>query len=306
MSIQESWLDFKDKRFINFFYKPLLIYGKQFFKIILFSLIVEFIFFGIFQLIIFNVGVEYSEITGHPFLTVQVDFVSDFGRAFFFILFIFTIVLFFLRSTLISNTSRFTIEKGKVNIVQVIENSILKIKEISIFTVFVLTMLFIPIIMITVAIIIMVREFQMAFAMLIFAIIVPYLICPKISLFTAGMAKDNLHVGTALQTSWNLTGGRNWFRTSFLFVFYSIVSFLGPWALTAYLNQRYAFIYLGLVMVFVRAFLFPLYDITMTYLYMHYDFNALEISAFKEDILEQRKRSEEFTRKIKSNNVKDL
>ncbi|NHJ41061.1 MAG: hypothetical protein FK731_13600 [Asgard group archaeon] len=306
MSIQESWLDYKSKRFINFFYKPFVIYGKQFLKLLIFSLIVEFFFFGISRLIIFNVEVDYSLYTTLPFISIEVDFVSDFGRAFFFILLILAIVFFIIRSTLITNTAKLTIEKGRANLVIVIENTVKKVKEILVFTLLIVTILVFPFLMITLAILMMMRNHYLAWSMILFAIIVPYIFLPKISLYTAGMAKDNLHVGSAIQQSWYLTGRKNWSKSSIFFVLFSFISIIGPWLLTIYLNQRHGYPYLGLIMTLIRGFLFPLYDSAMTYNYFHFSHNTIEESVFKEDILKQEARSEEFIRKVREKRVKDV
>lgn len=308
MSIQEkeNWLDYKNKRIINFFYKPFVIYGKQFFKIFIFSLIVEFFFFGIFRLIIFDFEIGYSVITGFPFFSVVVDFVSDFGRTFFFILLIPAVTFFIIRSTLISNTAYLTIEKGKANIVVVIENTIKKIKEILLFTLLLSVIMVFPFLMIILGMLFMLRSYYLAMAMIMFAIIIPYIFLPKISLYATGMAKDNFHVGRALQTSWYLTGRKNWLKSSFFFMFFSTLSFLGPWILTLYFSQRYDYSYLGLIMVFVRALLFPLYDSAMTFIYMHFNHNTIEESVFRDEIINQKARSEEFIRKMKRNKVKDV
>ncbi|NHJ48403.1 MAG: hypothetical protein FK733_11520 [Asgard group archaeon] len=305
MQEEKSWLDYKNKNLLTFFYKPFIIYGKQFLKFFIFSLIIEFIFFGIFQIIVFDANIEYIPILNRVIIRVGVDFISDSGRAFFFILLFFSVSFFIIRSTIISNTSWLTFEKGKANFAIVLENTFKKTKEIILFTLLFAVIMFFPILLIVLAIIMMVRDYYLAWAMIIFAVVVPFIIGIKLSLYNAGMAKDSLHVGTALQTSWTLTKRRNWMKVCLIFTFYGFLAIAGPWALTAYFNQIYDYTYLGIIMVFVRALLYPLFDIAMTHMYLNFDATALSEAVFRDEIIEQRKRSEEFRAKFRKNNQKE-
>ena len=56
----ESVIDYKKGKFFNLVGNSFVVYFKQFIKIFLISLIPEFIFFGIFRLMIFEVGNIYN------------------------------------------------------------------------------------------------------------------------------------------------------------------------------------------------------------------------------------------------------
>jgi hypothetical protein len=305
MENSKSWLDYSNKNLGTFFYKPYIVYARQFLTIIIFSLITEFIFFAIFRLVIFEVGSEYSPVIGGAIISVKVDFVSDFGRASFFILLILAFVIWIIRSNVISNAACLTFQGGKANLAIILENSVKKIKEILLLSLFLVALMIFPILLTIVALLMMPRQYYLSWGLIIAAFIVPYIFGTKVSLFNVGVAKDNLHVGTALQTSWNLTGKRNWLKTSIVFNFYVILGIIGPWAMTALFSQLYNYKYLGIIMVFVRAFLYPLFDISMTHLYLHFDYLALDEAVFKDAILEQRKRSEEFISKVKRRNAEE-
>jgi hypothetical protein len=301
MEDSKSWLDYTDNRLLSFFYKPFIIYGKQFLKLFLFSVIIEFIFYGIFQLVIFDIRMEYNMLLGRVILRVLVDYPTESSSVLFFILLFFGVSFFILRSAFISNVTWLTFEKGKANILEVLDKTFRKIKEILIFTLLFAVIMVFPILLITIAIIMMPRDYYLAWVFIITAVIVPFIIGIKLSLFNASVAKDNLHVGTALQTSWNLTSRRNWIKTCIMFLIFGVIGIVGPLVLTLYFNQIYDYTYLGIIMVFVRSLLYPLFDIAMTHMYLQFDNSMLNEAVFKDDIIDQRKRSEEIRARFKKN-----
>ena len=126
MAELQCWLKYNDKKFITLFYKPFIIYFKQFFKYFLIALIPELIIYGILRLAIIEIPI--SNYDNYITLGFSIDFYSDFGRDSFFILLILGLIIFVLRSSVITNIAWKTIEESKANAFLAIVNSFKKIK----------------------------------------------------------------------------------------------------------------------------------------------------------------------------------
>ncbi|MBK5113264.1 MAG: hypothetical protein KGD59_02240 [Candidatus Heimdallarchaeota archaeon] len=302
----KSWISYKKAKFVELLYKPFIVYGKQFFKFFLVALITEFIVYGVSLL--FQIDITVQPTFNGPALGAVLEFRGDADTVENFqtllaVLALPTILIFLYRSTIISNMAWKTIEDGKTNVFWSISRSIRKTKELLVFLAFIGTLIAFPVLLIILGIILQGHTFLYAYVFgwmfVIFSIVIPLIFYSRSSLYIAGMAKDNLHVGAALQTSWQFSARRNYYRVTFTFIIFLILGLLIPYGLTLYLTN----IYSGwadkilLIMVFVKALLYPLFDIGLTFNYMHLEHHSVEQAVFRDAIIEQKKRSEEVIRK---------
>ena len=294
MNTSEKFINYRNGRFHQLIGNTLKIYSRQFLLLFFLSLILEFAFFGIFRLVVINIGLVYSIICDKMIFTVEIDFISEFGRACFFILLVVAFILFILRMSLITTTTWLTAENGRANIVVIFENTFKKIREILLFTILSFVILVFPAMLVIVGLLIQPKLFALSWAMIISAAFVPILFGSKILLFIAGMSKDNLHVGAAIQRSWTLTSKENYYKSTIVFLFFAILSIGLPWGLSSYLTQIISYAWVGIILAVGRALLYPMMDIAFTLFYLHLDFHAVERAAFSEEIKEQRKRSDEL------------
>ncbi|MHA1212346.1 MAG: hypothetical protein ACTSSH_07780 [Candidatus Heimdallarchaeota archaeon] len=293
----ESVIDYKKGNFFSLLGNSFVIYYKQFFKIFLISIIPEFIFFGIFRLVKFEIGNVYNDFIQATIFTIKVDFDSEFARSSFFVLLVLAIMLFIIRSSLISNITWKTAEKGKANIVWALESTVKKTREILMFTILAVVLAVFPLLLFIIAIMMQPRMPYIAWGMIFSAILIPLLFGNKISVFIPGMSKDNLHVGSALQKSWRLGSKENWVKSITMYFTLTTLCILGPYALGGYLNNISDLAYIGALMALMRGFIYPLFDIGFTMNYLHLDYQAVNNSVFRDDIIKQRQRSAELIRK---------
>jgi len=303
MEEPKSWISYKKAKFVELLYKPFIVYGKQFLKFFIVALITEFIIYGVSLLVQLDITVQPA--FNGPALGATLDFRSEFKlednyQTLFYVLIIPTILIFIYRSSIISNMAWKTIEEGKTNVFWSVERSIRKSKELVVFLIFVGVLVAFPFMLIVLGIILQGHSYLYAYVFgwmfVIGSIIIPLIFYSRSSLFIAGMSKDNLHVGAALQTSWRFSSHRNYYRATSTFIIFLIIGLLIPWGLSLYLTNIYsewADIIL-LIMVFVKALLYPLFDIGLTFNYMHLEHYSVDKAVYRDAILEQKKRSEEM------------
>ena len=298
MSETEPWISYNEKEIPKLLYKPFLIYGKQFLKFFMIALIPEFILFGLNQIAFIDISVE-SYIYG-PVIELQLRFLETENggegivtASVFILLFAFLAIMY--RSAMISNITYKTVENGKANIFWAFDKSLRKTRDILLFTLFLLIIAAVPLIMVVLALIIQGSSFLYAYIfgwlIIIMAIVIPLTIYGRVSMFIAGMSKDNLHVGAAIQTSWHLSARENYYKTIIMFVLYATLGILLPWGLGLYITQIYTGIWVHFGMIFVRGLFYPLFDIAFTLTYMNLDEIAVERAVFSDSIREQRKKS---------------
>ncbi|MBN1329230.1 MAG: hypothetical protein JXA54_07130 [Candidatus Heimdallarchaeota archaeon] len=293
----EFYIDQKNNNYFKTMRYSFLIYFKQFFKFFLISLIPEFLFFAIFRLVILEISNDYIELLDYVVTLIRVDFINEFGQAAFFILLLLALGLFIFRSAYVSSVTWKTAEKGKANFTWAMENTIQKIPQLIQFTFVAIVIGIFPILLLIVGLLMQVRMPGIAWGMMIAAVLLPLLFGNKISAFIPGMTRDNLHLGEALQKSWRYGSKENWFKSMSIYLTVFILCIIGPYALSFYVKTQVSLNYIGILLAIGRALIYPIFDIAFTLNYLHIDQFAINRSAFRDEIIEQRKRSEELIEK---------
>ena len=303
MEETKSWINFKNAKFVELLYKPFLVYGKQFLKFFIIALIPELIFFGVTRLVIFSIS-PVSAIWG-PAFGVSFDFTGDLvtrdnHQTLFYVLIIPTIIMYVYRSSIISNLGWKTIETGKANFFWSLDRSFRKSKELFVFLMFIVGLIAFPALMIVLGLILQGSSFMYAYVFswmfILGAIVFPLIFYSKTSMFIAGMSRDNLHVGAAIQTSWQYSSRKSYYRVTSSFILFLTLGILLPWGLSLYFSQIYGF-WATFGFVFVKAFCYPLFDISLTLNYMNQEYYSIDKAVFRDAIIEQKKRSNEMIKK---------
>ncbi len=304
MEESKSWIKYKNAKFVELLYKPFQVYGKQFLKFFLIALIPELIFFGVSRLVFFSVSPSTTAIWG-PAFNVSFSFRGDLGtrenfQTLFSVMIIPTIIIFIYRSSIISNLGWKTIENGKANLFWGLDRSFRKSKELFVFLLFIAGLIAFPALMIILGVILQGSSFMYAYIFswmfIIGALIFPLIFYSKTSMFIAGMSRDNLHVGAAIQTSWQYASRKNYYRVTSSFIIFLTLGVLLPWGLSFYFSQIYG-LWVTFGFVFVKAFCYPIFDISLTLNYMHLEFFSIDKAVFRDAIIEQKKRSNEIIEK---------
>ncbi len=299
MEETEPWISYNDKEIHKLLYKPFKIYGKQFLKYFFLALIPEFILFGISQIVIIKLSAR--DYLYGPVIEFSMNFIGETRNqrenmmtAFAFLLLLVFIAIMY-RSSLLTNITCKTIEEGKANVFWVIDRTFRKTKEILLLTLFLITIAALPFVLILLAVILQGSTFLYAYVfgwmIVSLAIAIPLIFYGRISMFIAGMCKDNLHVGAAIQTSWRLSSHKNYIRTTIVFIVFATLGLFLPWGLSLYFTQIYTGIWVQFGMIFVRGLFYPLFDIAFTLTYMNVEDLAIEKAVFSESIKEQIKMS---------------
>jgi len=289
---EERFVD--NSRLLYVFSGSFKVYFRQFPVLFIFSFLIELTFFGISQLVTFDIGLTYNLIVNKMIFTFEMDFVSELGKASFFILVVIAIILFIIRMIFISNITLSTAEKGKVKLFTAFESTMRKIIESLIFTLLIGTILVFPILLFIVALLIQPRLYYLAWVLFFVAMLFPVFLIFKLSHFVPGITGDNLPMGSALQKSWSLTRDRSFFTCFAVFLIFSSLSILGPWITTFYLEQTVHYVYIGVLLAPLRAFFYPLFDIAITLNYVHLNYISIETAVFREDIKKQKELSEKM------------
>ncbi len=292
--MSELELEFKprDGNYFRILGKSFKIYFKQFFKIFLISLIPEILFFAIFKLVILNISNIIFD--SHPVTSISIDYTNDFGQAAFYILLVMGLGIFIFRSAYVSSVTWKTAENGKANFAWALENTAKKIPQLIQFTLLTLVIAVFPIILLTIGLLMQLRMPGIALGMIIAALFLPLLFGNKLTAFIPGMTRDNLHIGEALQKSWRYGSKENWFKSMSIYLTVAVLCIFAPYALSFYVKTQMPLNYIGILMAVARALIYPIFDISFTLNYIYIDKFALNRSAFKEEIMEQRKKSEEL------------
>jgi len=128
------------------------------------------------------------------------------------------------------------------------------------------------------------------------ALVVPLIFYSKTSMFISGMSRDNLHVGAAIQTSWQYSSRKSYYRVTSSFILFLTLGILLPWGLSLYFSQIYGF-WATFGFVFVKAFCYPIFDISLTLNYMNQEYYTIDKAVFRDAIIEQKKRSNDMIKK---------
>ena len=286
---KKKWLNYEEYNIFHLIIMPFVIYGKQFLKYFIFSVIPELLIFGIFYLIIFRF--EYIHASGT--FVIQLDFRQESAAYYFFILVIAAVLLVIMRSAVITTMTWKTVEKSKANPFWALEVAFKHFKQLFLAALMIIFALVIPIGIFILAVMIEVQMPGFAWMMISLAAGIPLILGSKICLFNVSITKDEHNFGRAFQSSWYLTTKANWIKTMVILTIYVSISIALPWALT----NRWINIYgdwVGIVMIFGRALLYPLFDISLTLTHLHSDSKSLNEATFKDDILKRREISRKY------------
>ncbi|MHA1124569.1 MAG: hypothetical protein ACTSO7_08065 [Candidatus Heimdallarchaeota archaeon] len=294
--------DFENYGIFQLLAYPFVIYLKQFFKYFLIALIPEFIFFGIFQLIQIDVSYIYNDAHSFSYFDVKLDFQNDAAAASFFILLILGLILFIFRSGLISTiTWKATEKQGRANPIWALEATFRQTSKFVLAAIIMLFFVALPSIFVILGILFSgnPRLQGLSWTLLVISIGLPLVFGSRICLFSTGITKDYFPAGTSFQKSWELTKGKLWLRTTILLVVFGTLGFLGPVILTQALTEIYGQ-WAAFGMIFGRALLYPLLDISLSLSYMNAESLAINKAVFKEDIKRQQLISEKFMQSKKN------
>lgn len=266
---------------------PFRIYFKQFFQMFSISLIPELLIFGIFYLVL--VKLEYNFASQH-FDNFSLDFRNEYVKPYLIPLIIIAILLIILRSSIITNICWKTVEKSKANVFWAIDTTIRRFKRLFVASLLLIGFLAVPVSIFVLAVLFNYQIPFVSWVLIVFSVGMPLLLGSKISLFIVGINKDELPVGTAFQRSWELTKRSNWLKTSLVVGIYVFISIILPWVLTNVLIGM-TDDWMGIIMIVIRALLYPLLDCSLTLTYINNDFEILQQATFKDDIIKQREKS---------------
>ncbi len=268
---------------------PFRIYFRQFFQMFTISLIPELLIFGIFYLVLINL--KYNFIS-HQFI-FSLDFRNEYVTPYLIPLIIVAVLLFILRSSIITNLCWKTVEKSKANVFWAIDLTGRRFKELFFASLMLIGFLAIPALIFIFGILFNARVPFVSWIMLVISVGFPILLGSKISLFVVAINKEELSVGRAFQRSFDLTRSSNWLKTTMIVGIYAFVSIILPWALTNTFIEMTGD-WMGIIMIFVRAALYPLFDCSLTLTYLNNDYDVLQHATFRDEIIKQREKSEEM------------
>ncbi len=275
--------------FFKLLIAPFRIYFKQFAQMFTISLIPEMLIFGIFYLVLITLKYDFIS---RQFI-FSLDFRNEYVTPYLIPLIIITVLLSILRSSIITNICWKTVEKAKANVFWAIEMTFKRFVEIFVASLILIGFLAVPALLFLFAILFNARVPFVSWTMFAFSISIPLILGSKISLFVVAINKDELSVGGAFQRSWDLTRSSNWLKTSMIVGIYAFVSIILPWILTNTLIEMTGD-WMGIIMIFIRAILYPLFDCSLTLLYLNNDYEVLQNATFKDEILKQREKSEQM------------
>jgi len=270
---------------------PFVFYFKQFFKYFIVALIPEFIFFGIFRLILIDISYNYAI----GYFSAKIDFTSDAAAAFFMILLLLAVIIFLLRSGILSSITWRTMQKGKANPFWALEATFKQLWEFIVSAGIMIIFVAIPSIFLVLSFLFSGNSSLqgLSWSLMVISVGLPLIFGSRISMYSTGITKDYYPAGTAFQKSWEFTKGKLWLRTVILLSFFVTIGFIGPMILTTVLEGVFGF-WASFGMIFVRALFFPLLDISLGLSYMNTESLALSRAVFKEDIQKQQLISEKF------------
>jgi len=293
--------DFENYTILQMIAYPFAIYFKQFFKYFLIALIPEFIFFGIFQLV--QIDVTFNVINGAWGVTF--DPIADGADIAFIILLILAVIVFLLRSGIISSVTWKSAEKGRANPIWAVEATFRQTSKFVLSAIIMIFFMAIPSIFIILALIYSGNDRLqgLSWFLMTASLALPLIFGSRICLFSTGITKDYYPAGTSFQKSWEFTKGKLWLRTIILLTVFATLGVIGPLILTQVLegiapaNLR---VWASFGMIFGRALLYPLLDISLSMSYMNAQSQALDKAVFKEDIKKQQMLSEKFMQSKKN------
>ncbi|NHJ83897.1 MAG: hypothetical protein FK734_00460 [Asgard group archaeon] len=292
---EETDPKFQRSSFLELLYRPFVIYARNFFRYFIYSVIPEFIFYGISLLILIDFQIEYNPVYDRTIFEVSLDFVSDYASSLFFILLIVSVVIFIFRMALITNLTCLYTDNKKPNIFMALDRSVRMLKDIFIFSVFMIIFLALIGIFIFVAILLQQSLYVLSWLMIIGAAFLLFMFGSKISLFVPSMARDEHSFGTAIQRSWQISRKKYYWRTVTIFTLFLVLSIILPWVLTSYLKTTFTdFVWIGALTAILRGFMYPLFDISLSLTYVSAEYEAVEQAVFRDEIREQRKKSEQL------------
>lgn len=269
---------------------PFRVYFKSFFQMFSISLIPELLIFGIFYLVL--IKIEYSFVL-QRFTSLSLDFRNEYVTPYLIPLIIIAVLLIILRSSIITNICWKSIEKSKVNVFWAIDTTFRRLKELFLASLIIIGFLAVPGLIFVFGVLFQNGVPFVSWVFIAISIGLPIILGSKISLFIVGISKDQLTIGAAFQRSWDLTRRSNWLKTSIIVGLYGIIAIILPWVLTnTFIGMTGD--WMGIIMIFVRALLYPLFDSSLTLAYLNNDYEVLQHATFKEEIIKQREKSEQM------------
>lgn len=289
---KDTWLNYKKYNIFQLLLAPFLVYFKQIHKFFFISIIPEFLIFGFFYIVDFRL--EYDIII-RRFTNLSIDFIDDQVAPYLIPMIIVGLFLIILRSSIVTNIAWKTIEQSKADMLWAIKSSFKQIKEIFLAAFIFILFLFIPGALFILGVLLELGMPGFSWFLISFAVGIPLILGSRISLFVVGIGRDSLPVGTAFQQSWYLSRKANWIKNILVLFIFSLLAVIVPWILTNYLINIYGD-WVGVVMIFGRALLYPLLDIALSLTYLQNDTSSLDRAVFREDIIKQREMSEKLIR----------
>ncbi|HUU79095.1 MAG TPA: hypothetical protein VMX55_12175 [candidate division Zixibacteria bacterium] len=296
----KTWLNYKDYNIFVLLIAPFRIYFKQFLKFFLVAIIPELLIFGLFYVV--DIRLEYDFII-RRFTNLSIDFLDENAARYLIPMILVAIFMLILRSSIVTNIAWKTADKSKANVFWAMDLAFKRIKEIFLASFIFIIFMLIPGTLFILGVLLELRMPGFSWLLIGFALGIPLLIGSRISLFVVGINRDLLPVGTAFQKSWYLTEKANWIKSLLVLFIYVILGIAMPWILTNYLINLYGD-WVGIIMIFVRAILYPLFDISLTLTYLNIDANSLNNAIFKDDIIKQREMSEKLIKTKQTGEVK--
>ncbi|MBD3192046.1 MAG: hypothetical protein GF308_15470 [Candidatus Heimdallarchaeota archaeon] len=266
------WLEYQDFNLLQLILSPFKIYGKQFHKFYLLSLIVEFILFGLF----FPIEIDFIFDPNQGTFVGGIEVINETTSIFVFPIVLLGIMFIVIRMALITETAKKTIKKGNANIFRVIDKGFNKFGALAAATgvAIVLGGLTIPFILLGMAMHLSVPG--VAWGVIIFAFLIIIFLTIKFCLFIPSLIVSDEGVGEAFQDSWRLTSGLNVLKIFNILLLYFIISVLAPTMIIDYFSGTpFYWSWFSFGMVFVKALFYPLLDIALTITYTHTKYQSI-------------------------------
>jgi membrane-anchored glycerophosphoryl diester phosphodiesterase (GDPDase) len=289
---ENTWISYQNASIIKLLFSPFKIYLKQFPKFFIPALIVDFLFLGIFQLIIIEMGYEVT----FGLFYFDLDFLNEQSARYFFPLLALGIVAIIFRSLVLVSQALQTTKEAKGNIFKAIDDALKNFIQLVIAVLVFLSFMIIPSLFAIFGVLTLYRDPIMGWTFIGISLLIPFLIGSRTILFIPTMVEEQYQTGEALQESWVITKRRNWLKTIILLVVFGLIGIYLPVALSLTLRGIMGF-WGSFIGVFIRAFFYPLFDIHLAILFLNLEHESLSHAVFKEDIIKQKKKSEEIVQK---------
>ncbi|MEA2070279.1 MAG: hypothetical protein U9O98_03220 [Asgard group archaeon] len=288
---KKPYLSLEKDSLAQLFYLPFKVYWREFLSFYILALLPEFLLFGIFRLITIRIPYYY----GGSFFGFEMDLAYEGVARYLIPLAILTVLIFFFRSSVISNMSWRIANRGKSNPVWALDRSFKQSLNLLFGTIILVFFLSVPSMFFILGdLLLLISMYWLGWLLIALSVGILIILGSRLCLSIAVMSKENVRIGTALQTSWDSTADRDWLKIALVLFVFSLIGIIFPWVFSLSLGEIYGF-WAGFGAIFLRALLYPLFDISLTLSYLNSANLALERSVFKEDIKKTQTLQEFFT-----------